>query len=165
METFNSIETVVNLSIKYQIGRLERSMLDAIPTFAGKNVVPFVSEFHDAGAETQTVIRQTAEFFFTAFNWQGCRVIGSHDLVMRELPSRHFKSYSITFFIDNPNMVSVHRIINILTDMLSLRYNPQKTPPKLVRDPILHSAVSQRVNPSPTNPSPTNPATIVDLTN
>ena len=160
METFNSIETVVNLSIKYQISRLERSMLDGIPTFAGKNIVPFVAEFHDAGAETQTVIRQTAEFFFTAFNWQGCRINGSHDLVMRELPSRFFKSYSITFFIDNPNLVSVQRIITILTDMLSLRYIVHPTPPKLVRDPVLHSAASQRVNPSPTNP-----ATIVEVTN
>lgn len=146
--SFNSLENVVNLSIKYHLAYLERTLVDSIPSFAEKTIVPFTVQFGATCAENQPVIKQTAEFFFSAFNWQGCRILGSPDLIF-EVPSRHFTSYSIAFFIDMPYLESVRKIIIILEEKRLSRLKP-----KLTRDSVLHSAVSQRV---------VNPATIIEI--
>lgn len=152
--SFNSIDNIVNLSIKYQIGYLERILTDSISKFSDKTIIPFTVEFCETGAENHPVIRRTAEFLFSEFNWQGCRVYGSSDLVS-ELPARVFTRYSITFFFDTPNIMSIKKIITILTDSRLRRLLP-----KLTRDNELRSAVSQRVLKDETNP-----ATVVEVLN
>ena len=151
MSSFNSVDNIVNLSIKYHLAYLELMLLDAIPRFGEKTIVPFTVEFGATCAENQPVIKQTAEFFFSAFNWQGCRIVGSPDLIF-EVPARHFTRYSVAFFIDTPYLQSVRKIITILEDKRLLRLTP-----KLIRDPVLHSIVSQRVI--------DNPATVIEVLN
>jgi len=150
--SFNSLENVVNLSIKYHLAYMERALLDSILGFAEKTIVPFTVEFSATCAENQPVIKQTAEFFFSAFNWQGCRIIGYPDLIF-ELPSRDFNRYSITFFIEMPYPESVRKIITILDEKRLARLKS-----KLTRDQVLHSAVSQRVARYQVNP-----ATIIEI--
>lgn len=149
---FNSVENIVNQSIKYHLAYMERALLDSIPSFSEKTIVPFTVEFKSTCAENHPVIKQTAEFFFSAFNWQGCRIGGSADLIF-ELPSRDFTVYSITFFIEMPYPESVRKIITILEEKRLARLKP-----KLTRDPVLHSAVSQRVARYQVNP-----ATIIEI--
>ena len=178
-ESFNSIESVVNLSIKYQLAYMERYLLDSLSKLKFDTcVVPVQVQFEETGAETTVVCRQTAEFLFNAFNWQGCRVGANTDLIT-VLPGSKFTRYSITFFIDNPTTISIKAIMDILNSMFDKRMaslaaakvvqeaaakvsQESAVPkvPKLVHDPTLTSIVSQRVAKLDTV---VNPATIVDV--
>jgi len=148
---FNSFDSVVNLSIKYQLSRLERCIAVAVDRcVSGTSVLPISVEFIEAGGESYSVIRQTADFIFGLFGWQGCRCVGSFDLIT-SLPPFDFKRYSVSFFIDNPtNSSTLGTLMDHFNCMLSQRIDTQlkakiPNPPKLTRDPQLNSCVSQRV--------------------
>ena len=162
--TFNSVETVVIMSIKFQLAHMEqylsKTIIDKI-SVQKLNIINIRVDFEDSGVESMSVRRQTAEFLFSAFKWQGCRTYISNDLIV-SLPSANFTRYSITFFIDNPSIGSVKSIMSCLNDMLFLKLNPNV--PKLERSSVLNSVVSQRVEHiSPVSREMTNPSTTIDV--
>lgn len=149
---FNSFENVLKMSIKYQIGYMERYLIELLSDIDDEKIAKVRVDFEESGAESQAVTRQTAEFFFKAFKWHGCRTHKSPDTITI-LPAEPFVRYSVSFFIDNPSISAVNSIIKTLSDIHSR--------PPLIRDTALHSAVSQRVT-SPVDIIK-NPATIIEL--
>lgn len=153
-QEFNSFENVLKMSIKYQLAHMDRYLLELLSIIGDEKIAYVRVDFEESGAESQAVTRHTAEFFFKAFKWHGCRTHRSPETITG-LPSEPFTRYSVSFFIDNPSIASVRSIIKSLSDIHSR--------PPLIRDPILHSAASQRVSPLINTNDIQNPATIIDL--
>lgn len=60
---FNSFENVLKMSIKYQIGYMERYLIELLSDIDDEKIAKVRVDFEESGAESQAVTRQTAEFF------------------------------------------------------------------------------------------------------
>ena len=151
--SIQSFNDVVSLSIKYQLECMKVQLVENLSKFKGtefKSVIPVCITFYVSKAESNSITRATAKFFFDAFGWMTCRTNLSES-ELAELPAKSFSSYSVSIFVDNSKLVAdtVDQMMSKLNSLVEKLWDVKPTRPILTRCGEMNSCVSQRVSHEP----------------